>query len=183
MSVLWKTLETGPKGKVPDVVYVIVEIPKGSRNKYEMDKESGAIFLDRDLFTSMEYPGDYGSIPQTLCGDGDPVDALVLVTESHYPGIVIPARPVALIKMTDEKGRDDKVLCVPEKKIDPRFNGMKDLKDIPDHIIKEITHFFMHMKELEPGKWTKIEKWENSKKAKKFIEESIMLYKKKGVYE
>ena len=179
MKPLWRILDTGPKNKVPNVIYVIVEVPKGTKEKYEMDEETGAFILDRDLFTSMVYPGDYGSVPRTLCEDGDPADALILVSQPHYPGVVIPARPIGLMKMIDEKGRDDKVLCVPDKKIDPRYKNIEDIKDVPIHLIAEIKHFFKHMKELEPGKWVKIERVENAERAKKFINDSIKLYKQK----
>lgn len=176
---LWQILEPGPKDRFPEIIYVIVEVPKGTKAKYEMDEKTGVLFLDRDLFTSMVYPGDYGLIPQTFCEDGDPVDALVLVSQSHYPGIVIPARPVALMRMEDEAGRDDKILCVPDIKVDTTFKDIKDLEDISEHYLLEIKHFFKHMKELEPGKWLKFEKWEGVKEAKKYILDSIKLYKEK----
>lgn len=179
MKSLWQILKTGPTGKVPDVIYVIVEVPKGTKGKYEMDEETGALILDRDLFTSMVYPGDYGSVPQTFCVDGDPVDALVLVSQPHYPGVVIPARPIALMKMTDEEGRDDKILCVPDTQVDPSFEEIKDLKDVPKHLIEEIKYFFQGYKELEPGKWIKLEEWEGAKEAKKYILDSVELYQKK----
>jgi len=175
----WNVLEPGPKGKVPNVIHVFVEIPKGAREKYELNKESGILFLDRDLFTSMVYPGDYGFVPKTLCEDGDPVDALILVSQPHFPGVVIRARPIGLLKMIDENGRDDKVICVPDDKTDPRFKNIRDVKDVHPHLIKEIKHFFKHMKELEPGKWVTIERVENAEKAKKFINDSILLYEQK----
>lgn len=179
MKPLWQVLEPGPKDKSPDVVYIIVEVPKGTKGKYELDKKTGALILDRDLYTAMVYPGDYGSVPQTFCEDEDPVDALILVSQPHYPGIVIPARPVALMKMIDEKGRDDKILCVPDTKIDPAFKDIKDLKDVPENLILEIKSFFKHYKELEPGKWLKMEKWQGQKEAKKYILDSVKLYKEK----
>jgi len=176
---LWQNLEPGPKDKFPEVVYVIVEVSKGSKEKYELDKERGVLFLDRDLFGSMIFPGDYGMVPQTLCDDGDPVDALVLVDQPHHPGIVIPARPVALVKMTDEKGEDDKVLCVPDDKINPAFKNIRDLKDVPEYLLAEIKNFFEHYKDLEPGKWVKVDEWQGAAQAKKFIQDSAKLYKKK----
>jgi len=175
---LWKSLEPGPKNKFPDIVYVIIEVPKDTNAKYELDPKTGALILSRDLFSSMTYPGDYGSIPQTLCEDGDPVDALVLTSQPHYPGVVIPARPIALLEMKDEKGKDNKVLCVPKKEIDPAFKDLKGLKDVPKNTISEIEHFFKHMKELEPGKWVKLGKWETANKAKQYILKKKEDYKK-----
>jgi len=163
----------GPKGKVPNLIHVVVEVPKSSKNKYEFDMESGALFLNRILFTTNIYPGDYGFIPNTLCDDGDPVDVLVLVSEPNYPGSVLRVRPVALLKMVDEKGRDDKVIAVPDDEIDPRFKEVRDLKNLSKQMMEEVSHFFSHMKELEPGKFVKVDGWENSKSAKSFIEDAI----------
>jgi len=179
MKPLWQELEVGPKGKVPDEVYVIVEVPKESNSKYEMDEKTGAFFVDRDLFTSMVYPGDYGSIPQTLAEDGDATDALVIVSHPHAVGSVIRVRPIALLRMVDEGGKDDKVLCVPVTKIDPKFKRYNDVKDIPQHFITEIKHFFQRYKELEIGKWVKLERIENAEHAKKFILKCIERYQKK----
>jgi len=176
---LWSNLEPGPKDKFPDVVHVIVEISKGSKEKYELDKERGVLFLDRDLFGSMVYPGDYGMVPQTLCDDGDPVDALVLVSQPHHPSIVIPARPVALMRMEDEKGQDDKLLCVPDDKVDPSFKEMRDIEDVPKYLLAEIKNFYEHYKDLEEGKWVKVGKWEGKEVAKKFLFESQKAYQKK----
>jgi inorganic pyrophosphatase len=143
-----------------------------------MDAETGALFLDRDLFTSMIYPTDYGSIPKTLSEDGDAVDALVLVTQPHIPMSVIRCRPIGIIKMRDEKGRDDKIICVPTKNIDPRFSDVEDIEHLPAHVLDEVKHFFEHMKELEEGKFIKFEKFLGAKEAKKYIKESIKLYEK-----
>ncbi|HXW35947.1 MAG TPA: inorganic diphosphatase [Acidimicrobiales bacterium] len=129
---------------------VVVEIPKGQRNKYEMDHETGRIYLDRMLFTSTRYPADYGFIDGTLAPDGDPLDALVLVEEPTFPGCVVRARAVGMFRMTDEKGRDDKVITVPAG--DPRQERYQDLEDIPEFERLEIQHFFEVYKELEPGK-------------------------------
>jgi inorganic pyrophosphatase len=130
-----------------DVLTVVVEIPKGSRNKYEMDHETGQVFLDRMLFTSMQYPTDYGFIEDTLGGDGDPLDALVFVGESTFPGCHIRVRPIGLFRMTDEKGEDEKVLCVPLR--DPTWSHVVDLQGIPQPLLDEIEHFFQVYKDLE----------------------------------
>jgi inorganic pyrophosphatase len=132
------------------LVTVVVEIPKGSRNKYEWDAEAGAIVLDRMLFTSMQYPADYGFIADTLGGDGDALDALVFVGEPTFPGCHIVARPVGLFRMTDEKGPDEKILCVPLK--DPMWSQVERLDDIPPSLLNEIEHFFQVYKDLEDEK-------------------------------
>mgnify|MGYP000041108996 CR=1 FL=1 len=162
-------LKAGPKDKVPEEVYVLIEIPKGSQNKFEFDKETGFIFVDRVLYTSMHYPFDYGFVPKTLCEDGDPLDCLVITSIPLFPGVVIKARPIGLLVMEDEKGMDEKLIAVPAEKIDPRFKEIKDIKDLPKHYLEEIKHFFEHYKELEPGKWVKIKEWKNAEEAKEFI--------------
>ena len=131
----------------PDVVMVVVEIPKGSRNKYELDPQTGQIVLDRMLFTSMQYPADYGFIEGTLGGDGDMLDALVFVGEPTFPGCRIRARPIGLFRMRDEKGMDEKILCVPLK--DPMWSQVADVDDINPNLLNEIEHFFQVYKDLE----------------------------------
>lgn len=158
------------------VLNVIVEIPKGSRNKYEFDKERKVFKLDRMLFSSMHYPSDYGFIPETLAEDGDPLDALVLLGEPTFPGCLIEARPIGLFKMRDEKGLDHKILCVPIN--DPQWNHIYSLKDIPPHLLVEIEHFFDVYKELEKKK-TAVEGWEDVNSAMKIIEEAIERFQKK----
>jgi len=152
-----------------DTITVMVEIPKGSRNKYEYDKERKALKFDRMLFSAMHYPSDYGFIPDTLARDGDPLDALVLVWEPTFPGCVIEATPVGLFKMRDEKGPDEKILCVPLG--DPLWNYIEALSDVPQHLLKEIEHFFRVYKDLEKKK-TGIEGWQNKKSAIRIIRES-----------
>lgn len=169
-------LGAGPAGKVPQLLHMVVEVPKGSKNKYEFDAERCALFLSRVLFTTNVYPGDYGFVPCTLCDDGDPVDVLAIVSEPNYPNTVLRVRPIALMRMVDEKGRDDKVIAVPDDAIDPRFKDMRDLKDLSKQMVDEISHFFMHMKELEPGKFVKVERWDNAKAAKDFITDSLQQY-------
>jgi inorganic pyrophosphatase len=129
---------------------VIIEIPKGQRNKYEMDHQTGRIRLDRMLFTSTRYPADYGFIEDTLADDGDPLDALVILEEPTFPGCVIRCRAIGMFRMRDEKGADDKILCVPAT--DPRMEALRDIRHVPEFDRLEIQHFFEVYKELEPGK-------------------------------
>ena len=150
-----------------DTYEVVIEIPKGSRNKYEMDHESGKIWLDRMLFTAMQYPVDYGFFSGTLAEDGDPLDALVLLQEPTFPGCHIMVRPVAVFWMSDEKGPDAKVLCVPAR--DPRWADTRDLDDVSPHLLMEIGHFFDVYKELEPGKASETRGWEDAAAAVRAI--------------
>ena len=166
--------ELGPGTKTPDEVYVLVEVPRGSQNKYEYNHDLGVIMLDRVLYSPVHYPADYGHIPGTHCEDGDPLDVLVLVTEPTFPGCVICARPIAVMEMEDEKGLDDKVLAVPID--DPRFDQVRDIADVPPHILREIAHFFEIYKALEPNKWTKVRKWYDAAEARKRVLEAIALY-------
>jgi inorganic pyrophosphatase len=146
---------------------VVVEIPRGSRNKYEMEHETNAIWLDRMLFTSMQYPADYGFFPGTLAEDGDPLDALVLLTDPTFPGCHVMTRAVAVFWMSDERGADAKVLCVPAR--DPRWNGIRDISDIDEHLLAEIEHFFEFYKTIEPGKDTTTRGWEGAQEAEHAI--------------
>lgn len=149
---------------------VVVEVPMGSRNKYEMDQRLGRIRLDRTLFTATQYPADYGFVPDTLAEDGDPLDALVLVPQPTFPGCEIPARPVALFWMRDEHGPDAKLLCVPEH--DPRHSSIRDVGDVPDYYLNEIKHFFDVYKDLEPGKTAEIGGWEGRVEAERVTSEA-----------
>lgn len=160
-----------------DVLTVVVEIPKGCRNKYEYDPRANVIRFDRMLFSAVHYPSDYGFVPETLARDGDPLDALVLVWEPTFPGCYIDTKPVGLFKMRDEKGPDEKVLCVPIK--DPLWNYIKDLKDVPPHILREIGHFFRVYKDLEKKK-TGVEGWADRQAALKIIEDSRARYRAKA---
>ncbi|AAW40363.1 MAG: inorganic diphosphatase [Dehalococcoides mccartyi] len=158
----------------PDIILkVMIEIPKGSQNKYEYDKERKVIKFDRMLFSAVHYPSDYGFIEDTLAEDGDPLDALVLVWEPTFPGCLIETKPVGLFKMYDEKGPDAKLLCVPIG--DPHFNFIRDLSDVPPHLLKEIFHFFNIYKELEAKK-TGVEGWEDRESAIKTYWESHQRY-------
>ena len=149
---------------------VTIEIPKGQRNKYEMDHESGKIRLDRLLFTSTRYPADYGYIDYTLADDGDPLDALVLLEEPTFPGCLIKCRAIGMFRMRDENGADDKVLCVPAT--DPRVAHLRDIGDVSEYDLLEIRHFFEVYKELEPGKQVDAAKWVGRGEAYEEIEAS-----------
>jgi len=151
-------------------VDVVIEIPQGSRNKYEMDHTTGRIRLDRMLFTSTVYPLDYGFIDNTLAEDGDPLDALVWLDDPTFPGCVVTVRPVAVFWMTDEKGPDAKVLTVPAA--DPRRGGVRDLADVPPYLTAEIGHFFDIYKELEPGKSADVRGWMDRTEAERVIKEA-----------
>ncbi len=136
---------------LPDgCIHVVIEIPRGSRNKYEIDHETGRVFLDRRLFTATTYPADYGYIPDTLGGDGDPLDALVLLEDPVYPGVWVQARPLGVLYMHDEAGEDAKIICVPPR--EPRWQDVMDLSDLTPQLVEEIQHFFEVYKALEPGK-------------------------------
>jgi inorganic pyrophosphatase len=152
-------------------VEVVVEIPQGSRNKYEMDHATGRIRLDRMLFTSTCYPLDYGFIPDTLAEDGDPLDVLVMLEEPAFPGCLVLARPVGVFWMHDEHGPDAKILTVPAR--DPRYAATRDLADVPGHLTAEIGHFFDIYKELEPGKGTDVRGWQDRAAAEQVIEEAF----------
>jgi inorganic pyrophosphatase len=150
---------------------VTIEIPKGQRNKYEVDHESGKVYLDRYLYTSMGYPADYGFIDNTLGEDGDPLDAMVLLPESVFPGVIVRARIVGMFRMTDEAGGDDKLLAVPAK--DVRWDHIQDIGDVSDFELKAIAHFFEHYKDLEPGKEVTAGGWAGKADAEKVAQEAI----------
>ncbi len=157
----------------PEDLFAVIEIPANSSIKYELDKESGAIFVDRFLFTAMHYPFNYGFVPQTLASDGDPVDILVISREPVAPGSVIRVRPIGMLVMEDEKGMDEKVIAVPVKKLDPEYAGVKDVMDLPEVLRQKIKHFFEHYKELEPGKWVKLREWKGADDAKAYITSAL----------
>lgn len=150
---------------------VTIEIPKGSRNKYEVDHETGKIFLDRYLYTAFGYPADYGYIDGTLGEDGDPLDALVLLPESVYPGVIVRSRVVGMYTMTDEAGGDDKLLCVPAG--DVRWDHIQDITDVSEFELGPISHFFEHYKDLEPGKEVQPGGWVGKAEAEKVAQEAI----------
>ena len=163
----------------PEEINVIIEVPVGGEPiKYEMDKESGALFVDRFLHTPMVYPGNYGFVPHTLSEDGDPIDVVVCNTRPIMPGAVMACRPVGVLIMEDDGGQDEKIIAVPAEKLTKRYNTVKDYKDLPEITIQQVEHFFTHYKDLEPGKWVKIKEWGDVVSAKKFIQEAIERYKK-----
>lgn len=163
-----------PPGKdVPRDINVVIEIPQGSQVKYELDKESGAIMVDRFLFTPMAYPAAYGFIPGTLAADGDPADALVLVPAQVVPGAVIRARPIGMLRMEDESGQDEKIICIPHEKIHSIYETVRSVDDLPAITRQTIEHFFTHYKDLEPGKWVKISGWAGKEAAMEVIEAAV----------
>jgi len=167
----------GPGKKVPDEINVIIEIPAHSDPvKYEVDKETGAMFVDRFMNTAMHYPCNYGYIPHTLSEDGDPVDVLVVTPIPLISGSVIVCRVVGVLKMTDESGPDAKLLAVPVDKLCKLYCGVKTPEDMPPLLLHQIAHFFEHYKDLEEGKWVKVEGWANIDAARQEILESIERY-------
>ncbi|NMB83836.1 inorganic diphosphatase [Candidatus Roizmanbacteria bacterium] len=157
----------------PEEINVFVEIPQGSSIKYELDKESGVVMVDRFNFTAMFYPFNYGFIPKTQSQDGDPTDVLVISSYSVAPGTVIPSRPIGMLEMEDEAGIDTKIIAVPTKKVDPFFKNIEDIADLDGTTKDKIKHFFDHYKELEPGKWVKTKNFLGKEQAIKEIEKSI----------
>lgn len=172
------SLEAVPTGKnPPDEINVIIEIPQGGEPiKYEIDKDSGALFVDRILGTSMRYPCNYGYVPHTLCGDGDPLDVLVLMPMSLQAGCVVKCRPIGVLKMSDESGEDAKLLAVPISKTTTLYDKIKNYKDLPEIQTQQIVHFFERYKDLEQGKWVKVEGWGDVEDAKKEVLSSIENY-------
>ena len=158
----------------PHEVNVIIEIPQGGAPvKYEVDKKSGAMFVDRFLHTAMFYPANYGFIPHTLSGDGDPCDVLVANTRAIVPGAVMSVRPVGVLLMEDEAGGDEKIIAVPSSKLTQRYDKVRTYSDLPDITLQQIQHFFEHYKDLEPGKWVKVLRWGNAEDAHQLIREGI----------
>ncbi len=173
------SLNKVPSGhSLPDDFNVIIEIPQhGEPVKYEVDKESGAIFVDRFMNTAMHYPCNYGYIPHTLSDDGDPVDVLVITPVPLNSGVVVRCRPLCVLKMEDESGFDAKVLAVPVDKLSTLYRGLKHYKELPEIILKQIEHFFSHYKDLEPHKWVKIGGWGDMEDARKEIMAGVENYK------
>jgi len=158
----------------PEEVNVVIEVPLGGDPvKYELDKESGAIFVDRFLHTSMRYPCNYGFVPHTLSDDGDPVDVLVAARTPVIPGAVVRARPVGVLLMEDEAGHDEKILAVPADSLFPYYTGVANYTDLPQILLDQIAHFFQHYKDLEPDKWVTIERWGDAAEARDKIRKAI----------
>lgn len=153
-----------------------IEIPDGSDVKYEVDEETGMLMADRFLYTSMGYPANYGYVTGTQGKDGDPVDVLVLASKKVNAGVGIKGHVIGMLEMEDEEGIDHKLIAVPDKKVDPVYGDYQDLKDVPQHLLDRIKHFFEHYKELEPGKWIKVHKFVGRDQAEKEIEESVKKY-------
>ena len=161
------SFEQVPAGKnLPDDFNVVIEIPLDSSIKYEIDKDSNALFVDRLVSTPMHYPANYGYIPQTLCGDGDAADVLVLFPQAVQAGSVIRCRPIGVLKMSDEAGQDAKILAVPHDKLTTLYSNVKKLADLPPVVLQQIEHFFTHYKDLEKGKWVKVEGWGDVEEAR-----------------
>lgn len=167
-----------PAGKdVPNDIFVAIEIPSNSSPiKYEIEKDYDALMVDRFMATPMFYPANYGYIPNTLADDGDAVDVLVVTPYPVVPGSVIRCRPVGVLEMTDEAGSDAKVVAVPHTKLSALYDDVKEVTDLPPLLLEQIKHFFENYKDLEKGKWVKVEGWENAARAKAIIEESVLAY-------
>ena len=164
-------------GSNPDKLNAVIEIPYGSNIKYEIDKDSGAVVVDRVLYSAMFYPANYGFIPSTLADDGDPADVLVLNEYPLQAGSVIPCRLIGVLVMEDESGMDEKILAVPVTKIDPRYDGIKSIDDLPKATLDKIKNFFETYKMLEPNKWVKVKGFEDAKKAQDILDKAIKAYK------
>lgn len=163
-----------PGNMPPDDINVVIEVPVGGEPiKYEMDKASGALVVDRFLYTPMRYPGNYGFVPHTLGCDGDPIDVLVCNTRAIVPGAVINCRPVGVLVMSDDGGGDEKIIAVPSSKLTKRYDTVTTYTDLPKISIEQIEHFFAHYKDLEPGKWVKIDHWGHADEAKSLIVDAL----------
>ncbi|CAK7023003.1 Inorganic pyrophosphatase [Saezia sanguinis] len=174
------SLKDVPTGdKAPEAFNVVIEISANSDPvKYEVDKKTGALFVDRFMGTSMSYPLNYGYIPQTLGDDGDPLDVLVYTPFPLPPGVVVPCRVIGLLNMEDEAGVDTKLIALPTEKILPHFKHIQKLEDMSELLLQQVKHFFEHYKDLEPGKWVKVTGWEGADAAKKAINQAVQAAKK-----
>ena len=158
----------------PEDINVIIEVPVGGEPiKYEMDKASGALYVDRYLYTSMRYPGNYGFVPHTLSDDGDPVDVLVASTRASTPGAVIHCRPIGVLLMRDEAGGDEKLIAVPSTRLTRRYENVHNYDDLPRITIEQVEHFFSHYKDLEQNKWVEVDRWGCAVEARRIIEEAM----------
>ena len=175
LSIFMKNLSPGKNP--PELINVVVEIPARGTIKYEVDEETGVLFVDRFLHTPMYYPFNYGFMPGTAAEDGDSLDIIVLSMQPVQPGVVIPATPIAVLGMEDEEGPDDKIVAVPPLKIDPVYGKIKSADDIDQHVKDEIKHFFEHYKDLEPNKWVKITDWKGKEVALEEVKKGMAAYK------
>jgi len=169
-----------PAGKdLPNDIYVAIEIPANSSPvKYEIDKDMGAVLVDRFMATPMFYPANYGFIPNTLADDGDPLDVLVITPYPVIPGSIVRCRPVGMLNMEDEAGGDEKLIAVPHEKLSKNYQDVQDIDDVPEILKDQIKHFFENYKDLESGKWVKVKGWENADAARASIEKSVAAFKK-----
>ncbi len=167
------------RGDTPNKFNVIIEIPTNSGTiKYEVDKDTQCLTVDRFMKTSLQYPANYGYVPETLCGDGDPLDVMVLTPEPLVAGCVIEARPIGVLRMSDESGEDAKILACPTEKACPMLSNIQDLSDVPELLLAQINHFFERYKDLDEGKWVKLDGYGDKAEAIKEVEDSIKLYSK-----
>lgn len=167
-----------PGKSPPDDINVVIEVPVGGEPiKYELDKASGTLMVDRFLYTPMRYPGNYGFVPHTLSADGDPIDVLVCNTRAIVPGAMINCRPVGVLVMEDDGGGDEKIIAVPSSKLTKRYDNVTTYTDLPDISTQQIEHFFAHYKDLEPGKWVKIDHWGHVDEAKQLIRDALARHK------
>jgi inorganic pyrophosphatase len=165
----------------PHDVNVIIEVPLGGEPiKYEMDKDAGAMYVDRFLYTSMRYPGNYGFVPHTLSDDGDPIDVMIVNTRAIIPGAIMNCRPIGVLKMEDESGGDEKIIAVPSSRLTRRYERVLAYSDLPDITLSQIEHFFEHYKDLEPAKWVKIIGWGDAAEAQRIIMSAIEAGKSKS---
>ncbi len=168
------------RGDTPNKFNVIIEIPANAGTiKYEVDKDTQCLTVDRFMKTALQYPANYGYVPETLCGDGDPLDVLVLTPEPLVAGCVIEARPVGVLRMSDEAGQDSKLLALPTEKACPMFANIQDLADVPELVLEQIKHFFEHYKDLDEGKWVKLDGYGDKAEALAEVEDSIRIYNEK----
>ena len=158
----------------PEDINVLIEVPIGGDPiKYELDKESGTLVVDRFLHTPMTYPGNYGFVPHTLSEDGDPIDVVVANTRPLVPGCVINVRPIGVLVMEDDGGQDEKLIAVPTHKLTKRYDNVHNYTDLPEITVQQIEHFFQHYKDLEPGKWVRIDEWQDAAGARRFVTDAI----------
>ena len=174
----FEKIETGDNP--PEYINAIIEIPKDGSVKYELDKNSGIMAVDRFLYTAMFYPFNYGFIPKTLAADNDPLDIIVISSMSVVPGCLLKVRVIGMLEMEDENGNDEKIISVPINKIDAGFSDIKDINDVPKVFLDQIRHFFENYKTLEPEKWVKLENFVNKEKAAKIVTETMIKYKEKN---